>query len=156
MNLANAIHLSGLISAVVAIVGLIIALFNIGKVLATFRRQMTLKILAAYTERFESLMDTFPERTILFRLNKSDLPDQNEKLTLSVLKYLNLCSEEIYLKDRSYFETDMWEIWGNEMTRMLASSLVRREWPRLRREFDSHPEFQQYVEQIQSQRADAS
>jgi hypothetical protein len=71
------------------------------------------------------------------------------ELTLCVLRYLNLSSEEFYLYRRGYLRREVWDIWEGELLRTLRSPLLRREWKTLRHEFISYPEFSRYVDDAQ-------
>lgn len=103
-----------------------------------------------YTERYEQIMSSFPANAVGTRLDLAgEPPDASVPLTLAVLKYLNLCSEEFYLWKKGLIEDAVWKIWEQELKRTIASPLVRREWKTLQKEFDSYPEFLSYVYQIQ-------
>jgi hypothetical protein len=117
-----------------------------------YRRQMNAQLFVAYTERYEQIMASFPpEARALRRKRRRDLPAQTEALTLAVLRYLNLCSEEFYLHRSGHLSTKLWRIWEDELRRTVSSDLVRREWADLRGEFESYPEFVVFVESAQSQ-----
>lgn len=117
------------------------------------RRQINVDILMKYTERYEHILDKFPPNALLgrFDLQAQTLPPQSEQLTLCLLKYLNLCSEEYYLWKNGYLSKTVWAVWEGDLKRMIASPLLQREWPRLREEYVSHPEFREYVESIQAE-----
>ena len=110
-----------------------------------------MQILMKYTERYEKILDEFPEDAWVARFNSKTLPPSSAKLTLCILKYLNLCSEEYYFHDDGYLADDVWRIWESDLRKMIASPLVRREWLLLRQEFESDPKFLKYVESIQEQ-----
>jgi hypothetical protein len=57
-----------------------------------------------------------------------------------------MCSEEFYLQKTGYLDQSLWRIWEHEIHRTLASSLGRAAWARVRSEFDSYSEFQEFVE----------
>ncbi len=80
------------------------------------------------------------------------VPPESEQLTLCLLRYLNLSSEEFYLWEKKYIDQAIWEIWEDEIKRMLKSKLMEREWRKLEPEFRSYPEFRQFVEKTQSER----
>jgi hypothetical protein len=82
-------------------------------------------------------------------LPRSD-PGANDELSLSALKYLNLCSEEFYLQKKGYLAQDIWNIWETEIKRTLGTPLFVGEWTKLKCEFKSYPEFQSFGEQAQS------
>ena len=73
------------------------------------------------------------------------MPPESEELTLCLLRYLNLSSEEFYLWDKKYIDQAVWEIWEDEIQRMLKSQLMKREWPKLEPEFGAYPKFSEYV-----------
>jgi hypothetical protein len=58
---------------------------------------MNVQILMKYTERHERILDQFPLEALAARFDTKVLPPESPELTMSVLKYLNLCSEEYYL-----------------------------------------------------------
>ena len=128
----------------------IAAVAMIGVVIRTYRRQTNAQIFLEYTARYERVMASFPTsgRRARFDLDGPP-PAPNEELALAVLRYLNLCSEEFYLWHRGYLAKDVWAIWEDELLRTLRSPLVRREWKDLRKEFQSYPEFLEYVDTVQ-------
>jgi hypothetical protein len=141
IQLQTAIQLATLVSVIVGFASLLITINN-------YRRQMTVQILMKYTERYEHIMSQFPPDAFITRFNSSKLPGQDPALTVCILRYLNLCAEEYYLTKNGYLANDLWHIWEGDLKRMLRSSLLRREWPTLRHEFESHIEFLEYVEQV--------
>jgi hypothetical protein len=114
------------------------------------RAQANIQAFLAYTERFEKVMGALPTEACQarFDLNQT-LPPESEELTGTVLRYLNLTSEEFYLWKRGYLDTRLWQIWEQEIQRMLRSPLFRREWPKLVTEFISYEEFVGYVRDVQ-------
>ncbi len=112
---------------------------------------MNVQILMKYTERYERILDQFPEDALAARFDSAVLPPESAQLKLCVLKYLNLCSEEYYLTDNGYLSRSLWRIWDSDLKRMIASPLLLREWPSLRAEFQSHQRFLDYVEDVQGQ-----
>ncbi len=105
-----------------------------------------------YTERYEQIMASYPENAVGARLDLSgEPPEASIPLTLAVLKYLNLCSEEFYLWKSGLVEDAVWKIWEEELKRTISSPLYRREWQMLRKEFESYPDFLTYVNRIQSE-----
>jgi hypothetical protein len=116
------------------------------------RRQINAEILMKYTERYEHILEKFPEDALFGRFDLQALPPQSLQLTLCLLQYLNLCSEEYYLWKHGYLAKTVWAVWEGDLKRMIASPLLQREWPRLRAEYLSHPDFMEYVERIQAER----
>lgn len=142
-TLSQTVQLATLASSFAAIASIWIAL-------RVYRRQMNAQLFVAYTQRYEEIMSAFPADARTCRLGASaELPPRSEALTLAVLRYLNLCSEEYYLYRTGHLTRTLWRIWEDELKRTVASALVRREWPDLRCEFVSYPDFLAYVERAQ-------
>jgi hypothetical protein len=103
-----------------------------------------------YTRRYEEIMGDLPSHARTARTNSGTVvPPSSDELTYQMLRYLNLCSEEFYLRKRGYLAAEIWGIWEGELRRTLATPLLRREWTTLRQEFASYPEFQRYVDAVQ-------
>ena len=143
-NIQLAIQIATFISVTVGFVGLIVAMNN-------YRRQTNVQILMKYTERYERILDQFPPDALANRFDNDMLPPESPLLTLCVLKYLNLCSEEYYLIRHGYLSKSLWHIWEGDLKRILSSALLRREWLALKPEFLSHAAFLSYVESVQKE-----
>jgi hypothetical protein len=114
------------------------------------RKQANIQAFLAYTERFERALQALPAEACQARFDLGRaLPPESEALTSAVLRYLNLTLEEFYLWRRGYLDTRLWQIWEQEIQRMLLSPLFRREWPKLVTEFISYKEFVEYVRDVQ-------
>ena len=140
MNLELVVQLGTLVSIAVGAAGLFFGI-------RVYRRQMNAQIFLEYTKRYEEIMASFPVDAHGARLDSyGEPPSSSTELSMAVLRYLNLCSEEFYLCRRKYLAREVWEIWESELQRTLRSPLLRREWKVLRREYESFPEFVRYVE----------
>jgi hypothetical protein len=144
MTLQLVVQTATLVSVVVGFLSLIYTINN-------YRRQATMQVLIKYTERYEHILDQFPQDALEARFDAKVLPPQSAQLKLCVLKYLNLCSEEYYLREHGYLAKSVWRIWERDLKRIIGSPLCQREWLSLRPEFVSHPDFLEYVEHIQSE-----
>ena len=132
-----------LIATVIAAVGLIAGI-------RVYRRQMNAQVFIEYTKRYENVLSSFPQEAQKVRLDLTGKPpDPSKEITKSVLRYLNLCSEEFYLWNQGYLSKKIWQIWEAELKRTLQSPLLKREWDELKKEFEAYPEFSDYVDQIQ-------
>ena len=126
----TAIQLATLVSVAGGVVGLVLGI-------RIYRRQTNAQIFLEYTKRYQETMSAFPEPARTARLDlEGEPPAPSQELTLAVLRYLNLCSEEFYLYKRGYLLRDIWLIWEDELKRTLRSPLLRREWQQLKREED--------------------
>jgi hypothetical protein len=144
MTLQLWLQTATLVTVIVGFLGLITTINN-------YRRQATMQVLMKYTERYERILDQFPQDALEARFDAKILPPQSPQLTLCVLKYLNLCSEEYYLRTHGYLAESVWRIWEGDLKRIIGSPLWRREWLSLRTEFVSHPDFLEYVQRIQAE-----
>jgi hypothetical protein len=132
------------VSVVVTTIGLIYTINN-------YHRQSTMQVLMQYTGRYEHILDQFPQDALKARFDAKVLPTPSPQLTLCMLKYLNLCSEEYYLKEHGYLDKTVWCIWEADLKRIIASPLCQREWLSLSTEFEAHPDFLKYVERVQAE-----
>jgi hypothetical protein len=149
-DLSTIANVGTFIAALTALLGIWIALH-------TYRRQMNAQLFLAYTQRYETIMCSLPAAAFRVRFDTDAvLPPRSPDLTLTVLRYLNLCSEEFYLCRVGHLDRKLWRIWEHELQRMLRSQLIRREWPELRREFASYPDFLNYVAVTQRGAPDSS
>lgn len=138
---------------IATLAGVLLAVVSIFHAAHVNRRQMNARIFLEYTKRYESIIAGFPEGSLSFRLKQSGKPPaESDALRSAVLRYLNLCSEEYYLHKTRYLAADIWKIWVRELERTLRSPLLRREWPKLRPEFDAFSEFAEYVDRQQKQK----
>lgn len=128
----------GIASTVIALLALLVAAW-------TFRQGAELDAFLAFTDRYEKIMSELPheERLVDEWTHEVD-PDYAIRL-----RYLNLCSEEFYLRKRFLLSGRVWKIWEAEIGRTLATSTYREAWPVLRRQFVSYPEFSRFVERCQ-------
>lgn len=141
--LAHVTSLITVLASLATVVGVIVAV-------QIYRRQMNAQVFLAYTQRYEDIMSSFPHEARAARLNINEaLPPASAELSLCVLRYLNLCSEEYYLYRSGHLNRRLWAIWEDELKRTLRSPLFRREWVHLRPEFESYPEFLRFVEEAQ-------
>jgi len=116
----------------------------------SYRDQMNAQLFLEFTKRFEEVMQSFPKSAWSARLNIEGKPPAKSKaLSLSVLRYLNLCSEEYYLYKKGWLHREIWKIWESELIRTLQTPLFIREWKTLAGEFESYPKFKEYVDNAQ-------
>jgi hypothetical protein len=107
---------------------------------------MNAQVFLQYTQRYEEIMKSFPKNGWAARINSDEaLPELSDEITICALRYLNLCSEEYYLRQDRYLSKKVWGIWEKELIRTLRTPMFRREWVKLRDEFDAYPEFQAFV-----------
>ena len=143
-----------IISAAPAVVGVVTLIVGVAALLRDTKihqDQRNAQLFLEFTKRFEEVMQSFPQNAWSARLDIEKAPPPRSKaLSLGVLRYLNLCSEEFYLCEKGWLHMDIWKIWEDELLRTLQTPLFVREWQHLCREFESYPEFKEYVEEAQN------
>ncbi|QWV92366.1 hypothetical protein KP004_14270 [Geomonas oryzisoli] len=143
MHTYYVIQIATLASCIAGIASIIFGIF-------IYKRQSNIQVFIAYTKRYEEVMQFFPHEAISARLDSDcSLPPESQELTLAVLKYLNLCSEEFYLWKSRYLCSKIWAIWEDELKRTLSSPLYCREWPKVKNEFESYPAFLEFIQKVQ-------
>jgi hypothetical protein len=136
-----------LIATVVSAVG---GVAFVWVVLRTYKGQMNAQMFVECNNRYDQIIASLPADAWGARFDlDTALPAPSTELTLCVLRYLNLSSEEFYLYRGGYLRRDVWVMWECELTRTLRSPLLTREWQTLKSEFVSYPEFARYVEEVQ-------
>ena len=124
----------------------------LGITIWSFGKQMNAQVYLAYTQRYENLMagcdDDF--RSSLLKLTFDQIDEKRrDKIKVCMLRYLNLCSEEFHLMKSGYLAKKVWGIWKNELEHTLRTPLYRTGWLELKDDFQSHPDFLDYVRQVQ-------
>lgn len=143
------LDLINLLAQIATLVSVVIGIVGVWIGVRIYRRQMNAQIFMAYAERYERIMESFPDFHLRFDI---DNPPDSDQLRLCILKYLNLSSEEFYMWKSKYLADEVWRIWEHELKRMLQSNLIKNEWKNLRKEFESYPAFLEFVETAQGEK----
>ncbi len=140
------------IITVITILSVLIALATLISGVSAYKNQMNAQLFLEFTKRFEEVMQSFPKNAWSARLDIDGvIPPKSKGLSLSALRYLNLCSEEYYLYKKHWLNKDIWKIWEGELIRTLQTPLFIREWKILSGEFEAYPAFIKYVNEKQSE-----
>ena len=135
-----------IITSITALIALVAFIWGV----ISYRNQMNAQLFLEFTKRFEEVMQSFPKNAWTTRLDlDGKSPIKSKELSLSVLRYLNLCGEEYYLYKKGWLNKGIWKIWEAELIRTLQTPLFIREWKNLAGEFEAYPAFQEYVDKIQ-------
>jgi hypothetical protein len=117
----------------------------------SYKNQMNAQLFLEFTKRYDEILQSFPRTARSARFNlEGPPPGESEELTLSILQYLNLCSEEFYLYKKGWLDEKVWKIWEEELVRTLRAPLLMREWKKLAREFNAYSAFRDYVDRKQA------
>jgi hypothetical protein len=141
---------TNMIETTFTVISVLIALGAFIWGIVSYRNQIHAQLFLEFTKRFEEVMQSFPKNAWSARLDiDGTLPTKSKELSLSVLRYLNLCGEEYYLYKKGWMNKGIWKIWEAELIRTLQTPLFIREWKNLSREFEAYPAFKEYVDKIQ-------
>jgi hypothetical protein len=139
------------ISQFAAIVSVIFAALSIRSNTRLSRKQWNVDTFNIYSERYQAVVDNFPDDAYYNRFDESKLPPRSPQLTIAVRKYLFILSSVHYLFAQGYLDDSIWQVWRIDMARTLNSPLITREWPEVKSEFQNFKAFTQFVEDIQQQ-----
>jgi hypothetical protein len=152
MDLKSYLDLSQIAVNVTGVFLLGLTIWNLRFATRSFKKQMNAQVYLAYTERYEKLMaECDPDfRTTLLDIKLAEVEVRSrDKTKICMLRYLNLCSEEFHLMQTGYLAPEIWGLWRQELEWTLRKSLYVSGWPELQHEFESYPEFLEYVDEVQ-------
>ena len=136
-----------IIIKVLTLISLIVGIVAFFRGITTYNKQMNAQVFFQYAKRYDEIMNSFPKSARLARIKSSEaLPKSSGELSICILRYFNLCSEEFYLHESNYLSDEVWDVWTDEMLRTWRTPLFRREWKKIAHEFDAYPEFQEFVQ----------
>jgi len=141
-------HLPGLLEvATFALVGATAAGAYVG--LRGIREQLWLQTFSEYTRRYSEIMDglAFEARRPGGIFDFNQLPSAEREQTLGVMRrYLNLCSEELYLHSRGMLDKGTWEIWRMGIVDTVSMPCFPDTWKVLRQEYRCYDDFCTFVD----------
>jgi hypothetical protein len=149
-QLKEYVPIAQMVSTLIAAISVLVAAFGLFRTARSNRRQTNAQIFLDCVKRYEKIVESFPLEAWLLRFDPNNAPPISPATTQAVLRYLNLCSEEFYLKRHKYFSEEIADIWDDLLKRTLRSALFKREWAVLKNEFASDPNFMKYVEEAQN------
>jgi hypothetical protein len=114
------------------------------------RKQWNVDVFITYSDRYETVINAFPDNAFFDRFNAAQLPPPSQALTNAVRKYLHVISDVHYLFQQGYLDNSIWQIWQADLRRTLNSPLFAREWDGLKSEFQSFTAFSEFVEKSRS------
>lgn len=103
-----------IISCVVAVVALVLSGCSIYMSKKSAREQLRLNFFIEYTKRYQEI-------TIKI------LSDKQNEVCYQRL-YIDLCSEEYYLKSRGHLPAEIWELWLDGMRFSIKSASLQTAW----------------------------
>ncbi len=148
-----AIDNATLVSTILAVAGglwaVVMALVGGIWAVRTYRGQMNAQLFLSFTERYSEILRDAPAGFRDWCLDLSDaLAVDDELVRASIVRYLNLCSEEWFLAKRGYLDRAIWEVWWSEMVRKMSTAAGSRAWDRVKANFDTFDGFAKQVDAI--------
>jgi hypothetical protein len=121
-------------------ISLIIALAAIFITVYTFKQQLKQNFFTDYTKRYQEIMLHLPDKIFKNDVEYDDL-DCETKCYLRA--YIDLCSEEYYLKETKKIDKKVWENWEEGMKSAFSKTVIKKAW----QNFDksSYKDFARYV-----------
>ncbi|MEL6158321.1 MAG: hypothetical protein AAFQ40_12935 [Cyanobacteria bacterium J06623_5] len=135
------------ISQIAGIISVIFAALSIRSNTQLSKKQWNIDTFNLYSEKHQSVVDSFPDRAFYNRFDPSKLPPRSSELTAAVRRYLFVISAVHYLAYQEYLADSIWDVWRRDIDRTLTCELIYREWPDIKAEFDSFEAFTAFVEE---------
>ncbi len=144
------------ISQLAAIISVIFAALSIRTNTKLSRRQWNVDTFNIYSERHQNAVESFPDDAFYHRFDESKLPPRSPQLTTAVRKYLFVISSVHYLSAQGYLDDSIWLVWRKDLMRTLSATLITREWPEIKSDFQNFEAFTQFIEEAQQQKPSPS
>ncbi|MEL6468970.1 MAG: hypothetical protein AAFQ74_04535 [Cyanobacteria bacterium J06623_4] len=140
------LEITAQISQIAGIVSVIFAAFSIRSNTQLSKKQWNIDTFNLYSERHQSIVESFPDNAFYNRHDPSKLPPRSPELTHAVRKYLFVISAVHYLAYQRYLADSIWDVWRRDIDKTLTCELIYREWPDIEAEFVSFETFTAFVE----------
>ena len=114
------------------------------------RAQVKTQIFLALSARYDELLHSSSSGVWLSAQLGTPLPERSHDVTISALRFCTLVSLTYYLFLERHIPKRMWHLMRRMAERRMRTPLFVREWEYLRWEFESFPEFVEFVTSVQS------
>ena len=114
------------------------------------RAQVKTQIFLALSARYDELLHSSSSGVWLSAQPGTPLPERSHDVTISALRFCTLVSLTYYLFLERHIPKRMWHLMRRMAERRMRTPLFVREWEHLRWEFESFPEFVEFVTSVQS------
>jgi len=133
------LHYSSLWALAISLIGLLFAV-------RSYRRQVRVQILFQISDRYHNLLNSSPMLILDVRKESPEAQESSLEFRASVLRYLFIVHFSYVLLELGYLDRDLWRILHAEHRRTLTRPGALREWHTLKGEFDTFPNFIDYVD----------
>ena len=90
------------------------------------KRQNNLSFYEQYTDRYVHIMEELPEE--FFLCKKLTDSKQKSKINHYIRIYIDLCSEQYFLRKKKYVRRTVWKEWNEGISVMFKNQFVRDFW----------------------------
>ena len=143
MNVQHIIQYATLFSVLVGSLGLAVAFL-------IHREQVKTQIFLALSARYDELLHS-SSAGVWLSIPQADttLAERSHELTISALRFCTLVSLTYFLFLDRHIPKRMWHLMLRTAERRMRTPVFVREWEHLRSEFESFPEFVEFVTSVQ-------
>ncbi len=142
MNIQPFIQYATLISVLVGGLGLAVAFF-------IHRDQVRTQVFLALSARYDELLHSSSHDVWLSIQPGTVLPDPSHEVTISALRFCTFVSLTYFLYLERHIPKRMWRLMMRTAERRMRSPVFVREWQHLKSEFESFPEFVEFMTSVQ-------
>jgi hypothetical protein len=111
-------------------------------------RQIGAQIFLAYSDRIHKLRNSLPLDADIYQLPEAIKGEAVETARRAVITSYSLIFEFYSLRRHGYIADAIWTIWEDDINRLLSTPAFRQEWPRVRRSFETHRHFSEWVTEL--------
>lgn len=110
-------------------------------------------VFSAYTDRYDRIMKEFPEDARSSANLKTISQEQCYQLIKIFRRYMNLCSEELFLMNEGYVDKACWTIWEKGIKSTIQDlPIFQKIWQLyLKKEYCAFPQFVRLVDSMVSE-----
>ncbi len=113
-------------------------------------RQINTQIFLAYSDRLQGIRRSMRSDLISTRSAGSDAAEAPE-IPLGAIEALHLIFELFQLRAQGYVRTSQWNVWCRDIDRFLNAPKIRSGREQIRREFEGHNHFIEWMERRQDE-----
>lgn len=110
------------IIVVVEAFGVVVAILTLAIGVLQFIRQQRWSFFEKYTARFQHIIEIMPESV----LSGKTVPEEDKKQAMRATRlYIDLCSEEFYLRQKRRINRKVWKEWKGGMEIIFSNPFVK-------------------------------
>jgi hypothetical protein len=138
------VALAEVMAVIVAAIAILVALHGI-------KQQLWLTIFSEYTSRYSEIMEDLPfevrDPNAYFDLGSVPVIER-DRILAAARKYINLCSEELYLHTKGKIDDETWSIWHTGIRDTMRTPCFTKAWELLRPEYEFYPALMEMMDRL--------